>query len=541
MNPALVRSLLLTLIAALPLRAADAPRPAVLMEGFGSCHHAIATASPDAQKFFDQGLCLVYGFNHEEAIRSFQRAAELDPKAVMPLWGIAYALGPNINMDVDPEHEKAAFEAEQKAMSLVGSASERERTFVAALAHRYSNDPKADLKKLAAEYHAAMGTVAAAYPDDLDAATLYAESGMDLRPWQLWSLDGQPAEGTEEIVATLESVLKRDPSHLGANHYYIHAVEASPHPERAKASAERLAAGLAPASGHLVHMPAHIRMRTGDYEGAAASNARAIEADRGYFAATGAQGLYSLMYYNHNVDFLGAARAMQGRYEDARKAAEEVAANLAPMAHDMQMAEFGLERPLLLRVRFRRWKEALAVPQPKWGGAMTRAVWWFTRAVALSATGRRSAASKEASAFSAERKKVPADALFGLNPASAVLEVAAHVMEATAARSRGNHAGAIAHWRRAVAAQDALAYDEPAPWYGSVRESLGAELLSAGQAPEAEKVFREDLARNPNSGRSLFGVWKSLEAQHSSEAGKAKEEYETAWKGADAPLTLADL
>jgi tetratricopeptide (TPR) repeat protein len=526
---------------ALPLRAADAPKPAVLMEGFGPCHHEIATVSPEAQKFFDQGLCLVYGFNHEEAIRSFQRASELDPKAVMPLWGVAYSLGPNINMDVDPEHEKAAFEAEQKALALAPQAPAAEKAYVEALAKRYSSDLKADLKKLAADYHAAMGKLAQAYPDDLDAATLYAESAMDLRPWQLWSHDGEPAEGTEEIVATLESVLRKDPSHLGANHYYIHAVEASPHPERAKPSAERLAAGLAPASGHLVHMPAHIQMRTGDYDGAAVSNEKAMEADRRYVAATGASGVYPLMYYNHNVDFLASARAMQGRYEDARKAADELAANVAPVVKDMQMAEFGLERPILLRVAFRRWKEVLSAPAPASGGPMTRAIWHFARAMALSATGKRAAAGKEASVFSAQRSRIPSDALFGLNPASSVVGVAAHVLDAARARARGDRRGSIAHLRRAVAAQDALAYDEPPPWYGSVRETLGAALLSAGTPAEAEKVFREDLARNPGSGRSLFGLWKSLEAQHSSEAGKAKEEYETAWNGADAPLRLEDL
>src|SRR5436190_14742379 len=256
-----------------------------LFPGLGRHHHPIATSSAEAQKFFDEGLTLIYAFNHDEAIRSFERAAALDPSAAMPYWGIALALGPNINLDVDPAGEKKAYEAAQKALSMLERAPENERAYIDALGKRYSIDPKADLKKLAVEYKDAMGELARRYPDDLDAATLYAESMMDLRPWQLWSADGKPAEGTEEIVAVLESVLKRDPQHTGANHFYIHAVEASPHPGQALASADRLAQ-LAPAAGHLVHMPAHIYIQTGDYEAAAKANEQAAEVDRNYIRKT---------------------------------------------------------------------------------------------------------------------------------------------------------------------------------------------------------------------------------------------------------------
>src|SRR5205085_334203 len=244
---------------------------ASLLSVLGSLHHPVSTKNPEAQRFFDQGLTLVYAFNHEEAVRSFRRAAALDPQMAMAYWGIAYALGPNINLDVDPEREKAAYEAAQHALALAAHAPARERAYIEALAKRYSNDPQADLKKLATDFKHAMGALAKQYPDDLDAATLYAESAMDLRPWQLWTADGKPAEGTEEIVATLESVLKRDPKHIGAIHYYIHAVEASPHPERALPYVAQLPAQV-PAAGHLVHMPAHIYMRTGNYEAAAQSN-----------------------------------------------------------------------------------------------------------------------------------------------------------------------------------------------------------------------------------------------------------------------------
>jgi tetratricopeptide (TPR) repeat protein len=264
-------------------------QPPALMPGTGRHHHRISTRSSEAQRFFDQGLALVFAFSHEEAARSFRRAAEFDPQSAMAFWGVALAQGPCINLDVDPPHEKAAYEAVQKALSLVQGATERERAYIQALAKRYSDDPKVDLRKLDEEYASAMRELFKLYPDDLDAATLYAESLMDLHPWKLWSLDGRPTEGTEEILAVLESVLRRDPNHLGANHYYIHATEASPHPEWALASARRLET-LAPAAGHLVHMPAHTYMRVGDYSAAARTTAAGADADRAYLRESGTTG-----------------------------------------------------------------------------------------------------------------------------------------------------------------------------------------------------------------------------------------------------------
>src|SRR5437763_12690215 len=272
----------------------------VLMAGLGEVHHPVSTKNPQAQQFFDQGLKLVFGFNHDEAGRSFQRAAELDPKLAMAWWGVALTLGPNYNLPVDPEREKAGCEAAQRAVALQANASEPEKAYINAVAVRYSNDPKADLPALDVAYKEAMGKLSARYPDDLDAATLYAESAMNLHPWHLWSPDGKPNEGTEEIVFTLESVLKRDPNHLGANHYYIHAVEASPQPERALPSANRLTK-LAPNAGHLTHMPAHIYARVGDHAASAHCNQLAAAADRKFLAATGQEGVYPLMYYSHNL------------------------------------------------------------------------------------------------------------------------------------------------------------------------------------------------------------------------------------------------
>ncbi|MDT7603189.1 MAG: hypothetical protein QOF61_1186, partial [Acidobacteriota bacterium] len=305
------------------------PPRATLVAGMGTHHHAVSTRSVEAQRFFDQGLSFVYAFNHDEAVRSFRRAAELDPSLAMAYWGVAYALGPNINLDVDPERERAAYEATQQARRLAVSATQKERDYVEALSKRYTDNAQAsadDLRRLAIEFKNAMGELSKKYPDDLDAATLYAESMMDLRPWKLWTPDGKPAEGTEEIVATLESVLRRDPYHIGAIHYYIHAVEASPHPERALPYVARLPAQM-PAAGHLVHMPAHIYMRTGDYHAAATSNVAAARADQSYIRASGARGLYPLMYYSHNLHFEAIAYAMDGNLAGALDAAHRLESN----------------------------------------------------------------------------------------------------------------------------------------------------------------------------------------------------------------------
>jgi tetratricopeptide (TPR) repeat protein len=517
-------------------------KPATLMSGLGQHHHAITTTNPEAQRFFDQGLALVYGFNHEEAVRSFQRAAELDPQAAMPWWGIALALGPNINLDVDPTREKAAYEAVQKAQTLAVKAPENERAYINALAKRYSIDPKADLKKLAVDYKNAMGELGKRYPDDLDAATLYAESAMDLRPWQLWTLDGKPAPGTQEIVAILESVLTRDPYHPGANHYYIHAVEASPHPERALPSAARLET-LVPAAGHLVHMPSHIYIRTGDYAASAKSNAVAVEVDRTYLQDNNVQGVYPLMYYSHNLHFLSVSHGMAGRFADAKQAADQLAELVAPAVKEMPMVEFFLPTPTFVLLRFQRWNDILQVRAPDPSLPVTNLVWHFSRSLAYAATGDVPNAESERKAFSSAAKAIPPDALFSAtNKAGPVLHVAEAVVDAKIAMARGAKKQAIAYWRKAVAAQDALAYDEPPAWYYPVRESLGGALLMDGQYQEAEKVFRADLQRNPRNGRSLFGLLEALKAQKkTADAEWVQKAFAAAWQNADSQLRPEDL
>jgi tetratricopeptide (TPR) repeat protein len=515
---------------------------AKLMPGLGNHHHPIWTKNADAQRFFDQGLTLIYGFNHDEAVRSFRRAAELDPQAPMPWWGIALAVGPNYNLDVDPEREKAAYDAIQKARMLAAAAPENERAYVEALAKRYSSDPKPDLKKLAVDYKNAMQDLAKGYPDDLDAATIYAESMMDLRPWNLWTLDGKPAEDTEEIVAVLQSVLKRDPQHIGANHYYVHAVEASPHPELAMSSAKRLET-LVPAAGHLVHMPAHIYQRTGDFAQAAKANQAGAAADRAFLAATGTQGgMYDLMYYSHNLHFLAMSAGMRGKFAEAKSAADQLAAHVGPGVKQMPMLEQFLPMAPCVLVRFQRWNDILSLPEPDASLGIARAFWRYARGVAFAAQKAPAKARMERDELAAAIQKQPADAMYGYNPARGILGISLDILDARIAEAEGNRASAISSLQKAVAEEDGLSYDEPADWYYPVRESLGAALLREGQLEEAEKVFRTDLERNPRSPRSLFGLLKTLEAQKKTAAAESiRQQFDQAWKDADVQLRIEDL
>ena len=517
-------------------------QPVTHMSGIGSLHHPVSTTHAEAQKFFDQGLSFVYAFNHDEAIRSFKRAAELDPQLAMAYWGIALALGPNINLDVDPEREKAAYEAVQKALSLAAGASENERAFIDALVRRYSNDPKADLKKLAVDYKNAMGDLVKRYPDDLDAATLYAESAMNLRPWKFWTADGKPAEGTEEIVATLESVLRRDPNHIGAIHYYIHAVEASSHPERALAYAPKLPA-LVPAAGHLVHMPAHIYERTGDYEAAALSNKEAAKADEAYIQASGVKGIYPLMYYSHNLHFLAIASATAGRFADAMTAAKQLEAHVRPHIKEMPMLEgFMTVSPLIL-VQFNRWDDIEKLPQPDAAMVATTAVWHFARGMAFDAKGRTADAGREYALLVEAENKVAVDASFGLNDARTILKIAENVLGSRVVRMTKNDTRpAIELLRKAVGIEDSLAYDEPPAWFLPTRQLLGGTLLFSGDCAGAEDVFRADLQHNRRNGRSLFGLMQSLKAQKKDYAAAlVQREFESAWKNADTTLKVEDL
>jgi len=521
-----------------------AVRPATLVTGLGDLHHPVSTHNSEAQQFFDQGLRFIYAFNHDEAARSFQRAAELDPKMAMAYWGVAEAVGPNYNDPADPERYKLAHDAVQKAVELTAGSPTNEQAYIHAMAKRFPADPNSDLKKAAEEYHDAMRQVSAQFPDDLDAATLFAESGMNLHPWGLWHQDGTPEAGTDEIVATLESVMRRDPNHLGAIHYYIHTVEASNNPERALAGANKLAA-LAPGAGHIVHMPAHIYIRTGDYEAAVKTNEQAAIVDRAYLKATGEQGIYPMMYYSHNLHFVAMCGAMNGRYAEARKNADLLAANVGPHVKEMPPLEGFMTIPMAVEVRFHHWDEILKMPKPDPAMKVTTGFWHFSRGLALAGTGKVSAAEAEYKIVSDAQAATSPDEIFNApinNKTKDILEIAKEVLGAKIAMAKKDTDGAIAMLREAVAIQDTLKYGEPPDWFFPVRESLGGALLVSGDAAGAEKVFREDLDRNPRNPRSLWGLRQALlQQKRDYDAGFVQKQFEASWKGGPAALKLDDL
>ncbi len=517
-------------------------KPAVLMSGYGNLHHPVSTSNAQAQQFFDQGLRQIYAFNHDEAVRSFQRAAELDPKLAIAYWGIAEAVGPNYNDPASDERFAAAHVAIQKAVDLSVDASKAEQAYIQAMALRFPADPKADRRQTAEAYHDAMRELSKNFPDDLDAATLFAESGMNLNPWGLWLVDGTPREGTNEIVSTLESVIRRDPNHLGAIHYYIHATEASASPERALAGANKLAS-LAPGAGHIVHMPAHVYIRTGDYAAAVKTNEQAAAVDRAYMKATGVQGVYPMMYYSHNLHFIAMCSAMDGNYVEAKQNADMLAAHVAPSVKDMPMIEGFMTIPMAVSIRFHKWADILKMPQPDASMQVTTGFWHFGRGMAFAGTGKVKEAEAEYAIITEAEKNTPEDAIFNApinNKTKDILKIARDVLGAKIAMAKGDNASAISILTEAVAVQDTLKYGEPPDWFFPVRETLGAALLMQGDAAGAEKVFRADLDRNPRNPRSLFGLHQALKAQKRDyDAGFVQKQFQTAWKGA--PLKVEDL
>jgi tetratricopeptide (TPR) repeat protein len=518
--------------------------PVTLVNGLGDLHHPVSTHVPEAQKFFDQGLRFIYAFNHDEAARSFQHAADLDPRLAMAFWGVAEAVGPNYNDPADPDRYKHAHDAAQKAVDLSVEASPSERAYIQAMAKRFPADPDSDLKMAAEDYRDAMRQVVSQFPDDLDAATLFAESGMNLHPWGLWHQDGAPETGTEEIVATLESVLKRDPNHLGAIHYYIHTVEASNNPERALAGANKLAA-LAPGAGHIVHMPAHIYIRTGDYDAAVKTNEKAAEVDRAYIKATGAQGIYPMMYYSHNLHFIAMCGAMNGSYAEARKNADLLAANVGPHVKEMPPLEGFMTIPIAVEIRFHHWNEILKMPSPDPAMKTASVFWHFGRGLALTGTGKMDEAEQEYRIVADAEAATPPDVIFQMpinNKSKDILKIAEDILGAKIAMAKKDPTGAISMLRQAVAIQDTLKYGEPPDWFFPVRESLGGALLMTGDAVAAEKVFREDLDRNPRNPRSLWGLRQALlQQKRDYDAGFVQKQFEASWKGVPQALKLDDL
>jgi len=513
-----------------------------LFDNLGSYHHPITTSSELAQRYFNQGMRLVYGFNHAEAIRAFQEVLRLDPNCAMAHWGIALALGPNLNDRMDNERAKEAYKSIQQAIALASYVGEPERDYIKALSARYAADPeKTERKTLDHAYADAMRSLSQRYPQDLDAATLFAAAIMNTMPWEYWTADNQPRDGTLELVATLESVLKRNPDHIGAIHYYIHAVEASAQPERALPYARRLAAQI-PGSGHLVHMPSHIYLRVGLYEDAGESNAKAVEVDEAYIEKEQPTGLYPMMYYPHNIDFLWASRHMEGRSEESIAAARRLAARTTPeVARQVPPLEAWTAMPLCALARFGKWDEILAEPRPSKDLVYMTAIWHYARALAFVRQDKVEDAKKEYAQLETITNEMDAERMImGRNTAKNLLAIASHIAAGEIASKEGQMDAAVTHLEQAVQAQDALTYTEPPPWYYPARQSLGATLLAAGKHTDAEKVYRKDLANNPNNGWSLYGLALSLRAQgKEKEAAAVDAEFKKAWAKADVKLTAS--
>ena len=539
---------ILSVVALSAVACSKPPAPTVpLYDNLGGHHHEITTSSPEAQKFFDQGLKLSYAFNHGEAIRAFKQAIALDASCAMCYWGVAFALGPNINAPITEPAATEAFQAIEQAKKLAANIGERDRAYIDALAKRFAADPRAERPPLDAAYADAMRDLARRFPDDLDAATLFAQSLMDTAPWNYWNIDGSPRELTNEVLGALESVLKRQPDHAGAIHMYIHAVEASPNPGRAEAYADKLAA-LMPGAGHVVHMPAHIYLRTGRYRDASVANQNAAKVDESYFAGDRAPDnmTYDIGYYTHNIHFFVASAAMEGRRADALKAAEDLRAKAhADMLRDPGMGgmvqHFHLT-PLFVKLRFGMWSEILADDGPPGDLPYMRAMWYAARGMALAARRETAGAEREHAAVAALKDLPELKTLLisGVNTANSIVAIADELLQADIARSRGLVKETRDYLSAAVGLEDRLTYMEPPDWLVPVRQLQGAALLEVGRAEEAEAAFTGDLKRFPENGWSLSGLQASLERQGKrADAAAVRGRLDRVWGGADTALAAA--
>ncbi len=518
---------------------------APLFDGMGEHQHPISTAVPGAQLYFNQGLVIDFAFNHAESVRSFRAAQRLDPQCAMCFWGEALALGPNINVTSDgkvvmsDDERRDAYAAIQKALKLKTRASQQERDYIDALAVRYNGKPDTPREPLDAAYAEAMRALHEKYPDDDDAAVLFAESLMNTMPWDYWLDPENPKPATTEVIDALETVLARAPTHPMAIHLYIHAVEASSQPERAEPHADTLQ-DLVPGAGHLVHMPSHIYWRVGRYRDASHANELAAAVDEAYIAACNAQGFYPAAYYPHNIHFLWAASSMEGRSAVALEAARKVAANVQlEMIEMFPGVEFFKTIPLLALVQFGHWDEVLNEPRPPAEHQYSTAIWHYARAIAYARTGKLDAARGEHAALLPLRDT---DAILYLDkihyPASMLLGIADHLAQGEVAMAVGDHAAARSHFEAAVAVQDELPYTEPPFWYYPTRHSLGKALLAAGDAVAAEAVYRRDLELYPHNGWAMFGLMQSLQ-QQGKDASAIEAHFNNVWQQADITLTAS--
>ncbi|MDJ0683039.1 MAG: hypothetical protein QNJ18_24645 [Xenococcaceae cyanobacterium MO_167.B52] len=512
-----------------------------LFKGIGNQHHAITTDSQEAQRYFDQGLVLAYGFNHAEAARSFREAIKLDSDCAMCYWGLAYVLGPNINAAMEDDAVSESYQAMEKALKFAENSIPVEQAYINALAERYKDQVVEERSFLDRNYANAMRKVAQNYPDDLDAATIFAEALMDTMPWDYWTEKQEPKPETQEVLTTLESVLQRNPNHIEANHLYIHAVEAA-YPDQAIAAADRLGT-LVPGSGHLVHMPSHIYIRVGRYHDAVDANEKALAVDRDYLTQPHAQGIYPLAYVPHNHHFLWFAATLEGNSKLATKAGKSI----AEMVNSEMMREPGMGTlqqyysiPLLTMIRFGQWDDILATPQPEADLKYPIGVWHYARGMAYTAKGKLTAAEQELQSLTllAKAPELATVTIWDINTTQDILKLAQEVLAGELSAKEGNYEQAVASLRKAVKLEDKLNYDEPADWSTPTRQYLGAVLLDAKFPIEAEQVYREDLAIYPNNGWSLWGLAQSLKLQgKESEAKSVEQQFNSAWQYADTDVS----
>ena len=521
---------------------------APLFEGMGDYHMPITTADPDAQRYFDQGMVLAFGFNHAESIRSFRAAQTLDPGCAMCFWGEALATGPNINVTsngkatMTPAERADARTAIDQALALTDGLTPKERNWIQALDQRYDGQADSPRDPLDRAWADALAEMAARYPDDTTVASVYAEALMNTMPWDYWGPNGEAKPDTQAVIASLEAVMEADPGHPLALHLYIHALEASSNAAKAELAADRLA-NLVPGSGHLVHMPSHIYFRVGRYQDAALANIRAAEVDEAYIAQCNAQGFYPALYYPHNIHFLWASATMQGQSALSLDSARRVVANVrVEQVEQFPTIQFFRTVPMLSLVRFARWDEILAEPEPYEPFAFARAIWHYGRGVAHAALGDAAAALVELAAIEALEPQVDEIFMGNVYPARDLLEIAKSLLKGEMAYRAGDAANAVLAFEEAVRLQDALPYTEPPFWYYPTRQSLGAALLASDRVDEAQAVFEADLEQYPMNGWSMFGLAEALRRQ-GDEAG-AKQmtaRFETVWQFADVSLATSIL
>lgn len=521
-------------------------KQAPLFDNLGTLNFPITTNSELAQKYFNQGVILAYGFNHEEAFRSFEEVARLDPNSAMAYWGMAYVLGPNINLPMDAGVVHTAYEAVQKAITLLDDESEREKDYMMAMSKRYTVEPVEDRTPLDSAYSEAMRELVNNYPDDLDAATMYAESIMDLHPWDYWLTNGAPQPWTPELLAVLESVIERNSDHHGANHLYIHAIEASNNPQLGLESADKLKF-LAPGAGHLVHMPSHIYIRTGNYHEGSLANIRAVKSDEEYITQCNQQGFYPLSYYPHNYHFLWATATLEGDSKTAIDAALKTSQQPPDSLMDVcgyQTLQHFAAIPLYAYVTFGKWNEILDYAQPQDQRPYMQAVWHYARAMSFIGLDNLEKAEEEIIVLEdlTDSKEIEELSIWGINSADMLIKIAYEVAKGELEAKKKNYDTAIAHLHKAVELEDQLRYDEPPTWFYPCRQNLGAVLIEAGRYEEAEQVYLQNLSEIPDNGWGLFGLKQALFKQgKTEEAAEVVKRFKEAWMYSDIELNSSRI